>query len=125
MNTEISYQNRDQSNINPLAPVDAPVTPDNETKKPTDPKIRILLILSIIVAVLIIISIVVTVLKKSKPPANDPQPTPVPIVSPIPTINPGTKNMPSEFSSRFDPIDDNIQKQINFNPPQTDQDIGL
>jgi hypothetical protein len=129
MRTEIAYQNRDQSDLNPL------VTPENSTDQitdntkklniPKDPKIKILIIMGVIVLILLIISIFVTAIKKSNPkPTSQPTPTPVNTPSPLGPDGTGNSNIPESYKTKFDVIDKKNQTDVNFNPPQITDDVG-
>jgi hypothetical protein len=126
MNQDLSYQNRDASQLNPLAPAEKSVPPadDKSTPLPINPKIKILIILGIIIVILLITSLIVSLVKKSvpSPPAITSTSTPSSILTPTDTPN---SALPSKFQEKFTQIDHNNQTEISFPPPQIDPSVGL
>jgi|GEM_PF-3366145 len=125
MDNENSFQNQDIASRNPLqTAVTETATPS--AKKlilPSDPKIKLLFVLGAIVAVLLVVSIFVSIFRKS-PSGPKVSPTPIPTIVPLPTDIVNDKT-PKNIKIKFDQIDKNTRTDINFNPPQTDPDIGL
>ena len=125
MDNENSFQNQDIVSRNPLQSNETEVA-STSTKKlilPSDPKIKLLYILGAIVAVLLVVSLIVSIFRKS-PSGPKVTPTPIPTVVPLPTDIVNDKT-PENIKTKFDQIDKNTRTDINFNPPQTDPDIGL
>ena len=119
---EISYQNIDTPNTNPLTPE---VSPVKKTKRsfPKDPKIRLLLVLGIIVLVLLVLSLVVSLFRPKTPsPGSNITVTPTskPVISPTQT----NIGIPTQFVEKFNQIDKQINTTEDFLPPSFDQTIG-
>jgi predicted PurR-regulated permease PerM len=122
MNPEISTQNQDIETMNPLLVETSPIP--QKSLIPSDPKIRLLIILVTIVLILGIISIFVTIFKKPIVTNTKPLPTPTNTVIVRPTITSTIINMPENISQKFAQIDKNNQTNTNFDPPQIDTTIG-
>ncbi len=128
MSDEISYQNQDLITNNPFtprgqgSPEGTPIP--NKFALPKDPKVRLLIILSAVVVILLLLSTIVTTVRQST--RNT---TPVKVArvtqAPQPTDVPNTSNFPQDLKDQFDAADKNTQKQVNFDPPQIDNSIGL
>lgn len=124
MNSDIPYQNQDATSPNPFHTDSSAPVAAKKFILPTDPKIRILLILSIVCIILLIFSAIVSLFRSKAPSLNN-NPTPTAIVTPKPTdIIPEINTIPPELKSKFDQIDANNQTNIDFAPPQIDPDIG-
>ena len=128
MNDETSYQNQDLITNNPFTPR-GQVTPEgtpvpNKFALPKDPKIRLLIILSVVVVFLLLLRTIITTVRQST--RNT---TPVKVAqvtsAPQPTDIPNTSNFPQDLKDQFDAADKNTQKQVDFAPPQIDNSIGL
>ena len=127
MNEEISYQNQDLSNINPLTPRQTHSENISDISKKfekiKDPKIRLLIILSAIVIVLLLLSVVVNMFREIK--KTPLKVTPIVTQAPKPTEIPDNNSFPIELKTKFNEVDKNTQTKINFDPPQIDNTIGL
>jgi len=105
------------------------ISPDNPLiQNVPQPKIRInskyliftsLFILSLL---LLILSTIINNQKNKLPPDSTPPvtTTPIPIITDIPKIA-----IPTEYQSIIDQINGEIRTQLEFNPPQIDENIGL
>jgi len=114
MRTEITFQNLDETNQNPL------MTPNNEKmslKPPKDVKITILLILISILIILLILSLLIPKKEIALPDQSKP------IISPTPsTID---YAMPTIYVEPFKTIDTENDTDPNPVPPQLQDNIGL
>ena len=129
MNQDIAYQNPDLDNQNPLIPTE-PINPNNQSPEkklslPKDPKVKIAFILGIITVILLITSFILTSIKKSVI-ITTPNPKPSPINTPAPTGPDGTgySEIPDSYKEKFKNVDQLIQTNIDFNPPQITDDVG-
>jgi len=125
--SEISYQNQDLENVNPLHVSEEITDQKQPTKKfslPSDPKLKLLLILCIVVVVLFFISIVITIVRGIKPAPIEPKTTPTPRVTPLPTEIADINKIPNDLKQKFNQVDTDTQIKINFPPPQIDTEIG-
>ncbi|MFZ2153175.1 MAG: hypothetical protein WAV41_03915 [Microgenomates group bacterium] len=120
-----AYQNQDISGTNPLENTPVETTSKKPLKIPSDPKIRIIIILGAIVFVLLLISLVTTFFRKISPTPIRNTPTPIITTIPLPTENTEVNNIPPELQDKFTQIDNHINTNINFIPPQIDTEIGL
>jgi hypothetical protein len=125
MNQEISYQNREIGEINPLNVIEEQVSPASPivTKKPLNSKTKLLLILGVFIFVLLIVSLVISLAKNSlrTVPATKNTVTPTSVQTPT---NVPSSVIPTEFQEKFTQIDQYNQSTVNFNPPQIDTTIG-
>lgn len=137
MTADNPYQNLDIGARNPFAPIDPEPTIDPQDKPksspksnksfqmPSDPKLKLLIILGVTIAVLSLLSLIVTVVRKSQlQPTVRPTATPAPTHPPEATPTPDV-SIPIEITDKFNKIDRNTQVIIDFQPPQIDPDIGL
>ena len=125
MNQDLSYQNRDMGNLNPLVPPPE-VTPPIKSDLPQPPlnsKTRLLVILGVFTGCLLLISLVASLIKNTNRPTPLATPTLTPDLTPTPTIDPNSE-VPAEFKDKFYQIDQSNQTDINFIPPQIDTTIG-
>jgi hypothetical protein len=119
-NQDISYQNRETGDLNPLMPTE--VSDIKPSQKPINPKVKLLAIISISIIILLIISLIISLVKKS-PPATTVTLTPTGTQTAAPTGTPNSA-IPTEFQEKFNQIDQNNQTDVNFNPPAIDPNIG-
>ena len=125
-----TYQNQDLDNLNPLQTKDDKTAVNKNLRLfgqslPKDPKIRLLLILTGVVLLLLIISLFTTLSRRTPRPPSRVSPTPSPDITPLPTEVANTISIPTDLKEKFREIDNNINTNINFNPPQIDTDVGL
>jgi len=93
-----------------------------EGKKPLDKRILVLTILFSIIFVLLLASLVVTNFRQ-QPTINTTKPTPAQIlVTPIIELN---QAIPTQYQNPLNQIETEIKTQLEFAPPEIDQDIGL
>jgi hypothetical protein len=124
------YQNQELDNLNPLQTKE-----DREIVKKTfkflglsiseDPKIRLLIILGIIVVLLLIASIITSMSRRTPTAPARVSPTPSPNVTPLPSEISNLTRLPEDLKTKFKAIDDNINTNIDFSPPQIDTEVGL
>lgn len=127
---ENPYQNPEITQNNPLhtqseitSPAQDPAKKQSKFTIPSDPKIRILLVMVIIIIVLLLISLVVSVTRGSNVPKLRPTPTPK-MGAAIPTITPPAF-IPDDIRNQFSEIDNQLKTEVKFNPPQIDETIGM
>ena len=132
MTSDFPYQNQDLGTRNPFTPVEAePTETHSEPTKPTkfkipsDPKIKLLLVLGIIIIILSILSLVVTAIRKSQLKGPVVRATPTPAAITIQPTETPIITIPLDLNAKFEKIDKNTQTDIQFTPPQIDPDIGL
>lgn len=126
------YQNPEIEVRNPFATTQVPEIntqpskpPSKKFSLPNDPKIKLLIILGVIILFLSLISVVITAIRKSQLKPSPVKPTPtMTYTTPVPT-DPPTLSMPPEINTQFENIDTSTKKNIQFDPPQIDPDIGL
>jgi predicted PurR-regulated permease PerM len=121
--TDNPYQNIDISQNNPL---DIKINSDSSSiktsKKPLSPRIIILIILGIIVFLLFIVSLIITSSRQREVPTI-PKTTPTPIEENIPTTSKSL--VPQIYQEKFDTIENNLENDLDINPPLIDTDIGF
>lgn len=124
MSSEISYQNRDLDNLNPFTP--RANTTDLEVKNTpkSDPKVRLLVILGIIVVILSVLSLAVNILRRRQSTVGS-DTVPTITSAPLPTDIPDSVSLPADLKTNFDNLNKSTQTSINFDPPQIDTTIGL
>ncbi|MCX6726443.1 MAG: hypothetical protein NTY75_01355 [Candidatus Shapirobacteria bacterium] len=89
--------------------------------KPLNKKVLILIILSAIIFVLLLASLLVTSLRQHQKINNlKPTPTGIPIT---PTIE-VNQAVPTQYQLPLNQIDTEIKTQLEFAPPEIDQNIG-
>lgn len=90
--------------------------------KPLNKKVLILIILSAVTFVLLLTSLLVTSLRRQPTIINNTKlaPTEIPI---IPTIE-VNKAVPTQYQLPLNQIDTEIKTQLEFAPPEIDQNIG-
>jgi hypothetical protein len=122
VNDDISYQNREIGDLNPLIPSEtADITPP--VKQPMNFKLKLLVTLGIFIVSLSVVGLVISLIKKSRSTPAAPAPLPDITQTQLPTGTPDS-TIPTEFKDKFSQIDQYNKTDVNFNPPQIDPNIG-
>jgi hypothetical protein len=116
--SEIIYQNPDDPQNNPISSSDVKINPKKIKLPPLTPKLIALIILFAIIFILFIISLFINQKTPSVPTIPTPTPIPVVKVTPQPQI-------PTQYQSQFNQIDELLNQQDIVAPPTVDQDLGL
>jgi len=130
--SDISYQNQDLGEMNPLMVDAEEETASQESKPksskftlPDDPKTKLLIILIGVVIFLFVISIPITIFRNIQLISKRPVTKPTPALTPRPTEVTDISKIPEELRVKFEKVDKEIQTNINFPPPQIDTEIGF
>ena len=124
---ENSYQNPDVFQENPLNT--GPVSTSNDSLKPTkkfrfptDPKIRLLVVLAAIIVLLLPLSLVSSFLRQQKTSSV----TPTPVISSAPSPSPTSViAIPDELQTKINSIQKLSTSPDTVSPPQIDEEIGI
>jgi len=116
--SQIIYQNLDDPQNNPISPSNSKIKPNKINLPPLTPKIIALIILFSLIIILFIISLFVNQKAPSIP--TIPTPTPLPVVKITPQAQ-----IPTQYQTQFNQIDQLLNQQDILTPPQIDQDLGL
>lgn len=99
--------------------------PSVKSKKftiPKDPKIKILLALSVVLVILLIAALVATIVRNAKPRVQTNRPVPTQSPSPTPTV---PAIIPTQYLQDFQKAEQEVGVSTEIAPPKIDEEIGL